>query len=252
MTNPNIKFADSTAGGNNLHNLNFPLFFSPKFTCSQNWVFETFTFTWLRCLSVVFSDQQSNKTATQGTSEQRSGEQRCETAGGNRQRHASGEKMLGMFLPLPLVQWWWRNLPLGGEAEWGGKVQNWTNLGKALVIRGAFAYSSLIGWERPRSTRGILLIKPCLRDRDSVLKRLCSGPSQARKGNTQTEPSPLATILFFPKGCSRFLSPLLPSPSAVPPRSPFLTLFVGPFLCQRQHLQTSPHNPGSALLLQPW
>lgn len=39
MLYPYIKFADATAGENDLHKLNFLLFSNLKYTFSQNWVF---------------------------------------------------------------------------------------------------------------------------------------------------------------------------------------------------------------------
>lgn len=78
----------------------------------------------------------------------------------------SGEKTLGMFLPLPPALSLGTVTVEGPALLWTGSEiakQGSEQICAESLLKGTFAYSYMAGWEMPCSTQAIPLIEPCLR-----------------------------------------------------------------------------------------
>lgn len=121
----------------------------------------------------------------------------------------------------------------GPALRWTGTERlqsvNWTNLGKAPVIKG-WVRDAAQHLGHPADRALPMWQGPCAEE--FVLR---AEPSTEGK---HTGPSPLATMLLFPRDAHASSVPRCPHPQSCHKdhlSSPFL---VGVFACQRQHLQT--------------
>lgn len=165
----------------------------------------------------------------------------------------SGEKTLGMFLPLPPALSLGTVRAEGPALLWTGSEiakQGSEQICAESLLKGTFAYSYMAGWEMPcstqaiplieprlRNTQAIPLIKPCLPNSGFVPKRLRSRTERSAAGQHSNWTKCFGQhLIFFPQRMLVLPQALTALALGRTSEVTFSHFFVGAFACETRRL----------------